>query len=451
MIKQIKRYNVDNLYLMAITFFIVATVIIKSFHQNNASYVFQLENLAIALICSIALYTNSTRPFSLYKIFHLFFLFFFCVAPGIQHQNHTEFQGLRLNPDDYMMTSGVLLIILILFNVLYIVGEKRKMSLRTIKVHHAHILDSKKEGVLICVSLLVLLIMLYYNKFNLVSFFVRDLINFERESFSKTTSLLINNFLRPICMIIFLSSSIIGTKHKWVKWSLFFLALLVCSPTGMPRFETAALYIPLLLWFFPVFRRKNIFIITFIAGLLIIFPFLNNFRHFSSIKSINDIGFNFSQFEDLHFDAYFMFAQVLKMRMITDGQQLLGVLFFWVPRIIWPDKPIGSGQMIAEKTHMSYTNLSMPYFAEGYINFGYIGIIIFVIIIVYFVLYWDRLFWRNIRFQKSNINQLIYFLLIGLFLFTLRGDLLSGFSYTCGITASFYSIRWICSNKKNKV
>jgi hypothetical protein len=50
---------------------------------------------------------------------------------------------------------------------------------------------------------------------------------------------------------------------------------------------------------------------------------------------------------------------------ITYGRQLVGALLFFVPSSLWPNKPIGSGTLVAENMLMTrysfwYTNISMP-------------------------------------------------------------------------------------------
>jgi len=46
------------------------------------------------------------------------------------------------------------------------------------------------------------------------------------------------------------------------------------------------------------------------------------------------------------FDSYQNFAIVFFEDFITYERQLLGALLFWVPRSIWPNKPIGSGAFV---------------------------------------------------------------------------------------------------------
>ena len=108
------------------------------------------------------------------------------------------------------------------------------------------------------------------------------------------------------------------------------------------------------------------------------------------------------------------------------GRQLLGVVLFFVPREIWPNKPVGSGAFMADHLNMNFTNLSANYFAEGYINFGGAGIVLFLIILVWSCAYLDRI---GVRVQRQNPPLFVLYLQVIFVLFyLLRGDLMSSFA-----------------------
>jgi hypothetical protein len=54
----------------------------------------------------------------------------------------------------------------------------------------------------------------------------------------------------------------------------------------------------------------------------------------------------------------------------TRGFQFLGSVCFWVPRSLWPTKPVDTGILLADDRGYSMTNLSAPLWAEAYINGG---------------------------------------------------------------------------------
>ena len=197
-----------------------------------------------------------------------------------------------------------------------------------------------------------------------------------------------------------------------------------------------------MLFVFPIFRKGNYFALLLCFGVLVVFPLLNLFRYYSDDVTF-DVTSCFSQFTDMNFDAYSMMMRVIKDDIITYGNQLLGALLFWVPRSIWPSKPIGSGFYVAEQTNLSFNNISMPFWGEGYINFGYFGVALFAIALAVFIARIDSKFWNITVKQERNLDTILYYLLLGLLMFVLRGDMMSGTAYTCGIVCSYYFIKKI--------
>lgn len=80
---------------------------------------------------------------------------------------------------------------------------------------------------------------------------------------------------------------------------------------------------------------------------------------------------NFNIFTELHFDSYQNSLNIIINNLITYGEQLLPVLFFYVPASIWINKPKGSSYLLADKLNYSgFSNVAIGFFGEGYINLG---------------------------------------------------------------------------------
>ena len=92
---------------------------------------------------------------------------------------------------------------------------------------------------------------------------------------------------------------------------------------------------------------------------------------------------------------------------------------------------------VAEQ-YSDFANISMPFFAEGYINFGYIGILAFVFFLAWFCAYFDSMYWES-RHRSSRITP-YYLLLISSLLFVLRGDLMSSTAYTFATLFDIYVV-----------
>ncbi len=434
-----------------VTFFVIISPGIKE------SWILESINIIIALICSIGLFSYQNNPFSMFKIFNIFFLFFFCIAPVLQFKNDVHFFGTLFQESDYIYTSFLLLIVLILFDLIYIIsysnyykkhkyqnsGNEFFISLNNNKFSKSAIL------LMIILSGVSCFLMLWLNSFNIVSLFVRGGDMKDAVDVSNISSLILSNFVRPIPMIIFISALIFKLRNKLIILYLLLCLLFTCPPTGVARYTVAAVYLPVLFQVFPLFRKKNVFVISLVLALLIIFPLLNNFRYYDESTSLK-LSLNFDQFLELHFDSYSMFMRVLKDNIITYGRQLLGVILFWVPRSIWPDKPVGSGYFVAETTGLSFNNISMPFFGEGYINFGIIGVVVFTVFLSLFVAKQDVSYWKNASNTKTQSwKDIKYYIYIGMFMFVLRGDLMSSFAFLCGYLFAYYFVKKILTKNMN--
>jgi hypothetical protein len=121
----------------------------------------------------------------------------------------------------------------------------------------------------------------------------------------------------------------------------------------------------------------------------------------------------------------------------TNGKQLMGVALFFVPRSVWPSKPIGSGAYLFNELGLGFNNVACTFLAEGYINFGIIGSLVFASLIAVVIARYDGWYWRRGGRIRFTLPRLFYFVSIGMLFFILRGDLLSSFAYTVGFAFIF--------------
>jgi oligosaccharide repeat unit polymerase len=435
---------------------------------DNFSVGVYFSSLAIQIISIINIFSKRDQPYSLYKTFYLFSLFFFGIAPLLQF-----YKGINLwssNPlrvSDYLNINILIIIILLLYQLFYyffyqynIYKKNNKYILKPgISKKHIRVvtklevknkLDHLQTSHLIILSVLSFILVFYANNYSILSMLFRGGDFKETVGLSSTSHLVIFRIFQPLSMMSLLYYILIKAKNRLVLIFLAISALITCFPFGMARFSAAAMYIPLMLLLVPWLRSKNNFSISFIMGLLIVFPFLENFRYFKPGESIK-IGFNFNMFLQGHFDSYQNFAHIVVDNIITWGRQLLGVIFFWAPRSIWPDKPIGSGYYLADVKRLTFSNISCNFFAEGYINFGFIGIFLFIIIISFITARIDKIHWTVSVNSKSNYINVIYYVLIGMLFFMLRGDLMSSFAFTIGFLFSIWLVHKIAGIKIKKI
>ncbi|WP_153638089.1 O-antigen polysaccharide polymerase Wzy [Prolixibacter sp. NT017] len=423
-----------------ILFFILSTFALTTIYitstpgSSQVDILFSLE----AILISFSLFYLRKTPFSLFQIFHLFFFIFFCIAPIAQF-HHGTIMWKRTNIftlSDYTIAILYIILIIVIFNISYIISYKI-IKIKQSTEHKFSKLSTKHEFILISVSLISFFIVLAWNDFNYFSVLFRGGVFATKINIESTSLvLIIRFFIRPIGIFLFLLAKQRGVKHNISLFVLGFIAIITAPPTGMPRFAAACLYLPIVLTFFPFFQRKNRIVILLLFGLLFIFPLLNNFRHFSGNQNISIFANFDTMFLSGDFDAFQNFMYVVKYNIITFGHQLAGVLLFWVPRSIWPSKPIGSGFYIADLLNLQFNNISMPFFGEAYINFGFLGLIIFASTIGYTLAYVDKYYTNN--YKKNNLFNIFYFVLFGLLFYMQRGDLINSFSYLCSFSLLYF-------------
>lgn len=414
-------------------------------------------HVQIVLLCCISLFAFPRRPYSLFMIVHVFSLFFFGIAPILQYNDMVTFWGAaRLPERAYIQASSIILVSLLLYNIIYVAIYYRlkvpDIFLKLVQTFRLKSYDRKNrlsfsgKNILLLFGIGVFILVFYSYDFNVVKLFFRGLLEDLQQSSESDSGnalyLIMSKFIRPMSIALFLTAKYYDLRPRWVIKCLFVLMLLSVFPTGIPRFLAATLYIPVLFMMFSWMKKPNVFVFVLMLGLLVVFPLLDIFRYFKSADKL-DFTFNFDMFKQGHFDSYISFAQILYYNFITYGRQLLGVLLFFVPRTIWPTKPIGSGAELAEQLGFSFTNISCNYFAEGYCNFGLIGLLLFVLVLALFTAFMDKLYWRYTKKDSTYYFNVIYLVLLGLLFFVLRGDLMSGFAFSLAILFAFISVFYL--------
>ena len=184
---------------------------------------------------------------------------------------------------------------------------------------------------------------------------------------------------------------------------------------------------------------KNVFMIV-TPSLLFVFPILSIFIN-NPIETWVDV-FTFEKvtyeiqghFLDMHYDAWanfiasLQYAETEGMRL---GEQILGALLFFMPRDIWADKPISSGQMLGEYLVLYYnlwfTNISFPLPAEGYVDFGILGLVFYAVVLGYYSRRLDYFINYGNFVDRTSALYFTFYLL-----FVLRGAFLPAFAYGVG-------------------
>lgn len=424
---EIKYIKLKILLALILISFIIF-YFLKDYDSKGNDIFVILTFIIIIFISFKEIFNVKNLPYGLSQIFYLFTLTFLGLAPFYQYlKDITLWGGEEFTNHNFICVNILLIVSLLLYKHFYL--KILKKDTKTTKENSIRV----SPILLLCISLIAsMYIYLIYGSNISALIFRNEYSSSDIVSGGGISYLLNSFFIRPIPAICFLLYKFYKYKSFFLEILLLTLMLLTNAPTGMPRFAVAAFYIPLIFIYMPSIKKKMNFPFIIIFALLIIFPILNLFRLSGDSRNLK---IDLSMLLQGHFDSYQMMARVISENFITYGNQLLGVIFFYIPRSIWPTKPIGSGYLIAHEYNYYFDNLSMNYFGEGYINFGIIGMLAFSIILGYINGYFDRLYWVNKKCEVPKFS-LIYCISIGMEFAILRGALLNIFPVLIGYISS---------------
>lgn len=414
--------------LMVVFFFIAA------FRAGCSDAVYLTLAGLNAFICSWMMFAPGGESLSLNKLVNFFLLAFFVIANMVQYGTSAlaiSF-NMEFTPDDYIHFQAVTLAIVVIYNLFYLLwwairirnGKKPESTRRAIPVKYANI-------ALIALAFICVTVILIIARFDLKLLFHRALwsreINKMLFADNSVAMLAVNTFIRPLpvcCLIV----AMLARCSKLTIALTAIAGLLIYFPTGVARFGTAALWLPAILIVFDRYLKRDSVILLMIFGLLVVFPALEKYHWTSGAAPRTKYGL--TAFTGISFDASQMMMTAMKQHTVTDGRQLLGTAAFFVPRKLWPDKPVGSGTMIAELNKANFTNVSIPYFGEGYVNFGYPGILLFAVFASWLSAYADVAYSRQRRISALIPGDGFYLIFAASIIFLMRGNLMDSFAYT---------------------
>lgn len=135
---------------------------------------------------------------------------------------------------------------------------------------------------------------------------------------------------------------------------------------------------------------------------------------------------------DGNFDAFQMLgliSQYADRVGYSFGRQILLPLFFWVPRAIWPGKPLGTPDIVADSLNFFSLNVGSPLWAEGYMNLGVLGLVLMLGAFGVAARISDDFLTRTSRQAGAMFPTIASSFFAANTIILLRGDLTSGTMY----------------------
>ncbi len=397
--------------------------------------------------------------------FIIFTYLFFLVAPIIQIGDMSTENPIFPNrypyhPQEVIFANAIIFLFNIVFFLSYVLMKKRifKMSTQPSETSNTY---TKPLFIVTLFVISILIVVLNYD-------FLID--EFERSTYARTTesvaSLLIKKkvlFLIPLGAIA-ICYNYLSKKKKltpnFLTVAFILIGLVVCllilkNPFTEKRNALGPIYITLLFIFGNKLINSNVkFFLFMFISMVILFPLTSAITHVDAtfdqvwenphllIESFVHSGGIANAFNMLHYDAFgniMATADYIGKNGFSLGFQLLSAFLFFVPRGVWPSKPISSGELVGnyliEDYGFRYSNLSNPFVSEGFLNYGILGVIVFAILLPYVILKFS-----NWLYSADYLKKIIAFYLAVHLMFLLRGDFTNGFSYFIGTFLGVYFV-----------
>ncbi len=440
------NYHNKDTHLLFTSFIALSFAIHFSYEvQSFDLFIFSIYSL-ITITSLWGLFYSDKQNYSVHQTFCVFYYFFFGIAPLVQYQSQTNFYDTVMVLQKTYEQLGLLLLgILITYLVAFNKLKNKKISFPNKKFKTA----TPKIEFYYAFSLLGLFGFLFLSYFSLEYFFKQPPTGWQK--LHTRYGLLGYSLLlvaRTLPVISYLHYKLKFPKNTITHYLLLIITLVCCFPSSLSRSVTIAYYLPIfILNTSKIFKYKHTYGLLYLLGFYFVFPILNYFR-----AKNNTIILGTSLFTSGHLDAFHNFAQGYQMGYISYGKQFIGSILFFIPESIWNNRPIGTGQHIAEQLNFNHTNIAYPFFAEGFSNFGYLGILLFIVIIIALnlILHPNILQVCN-NLELYNILQL-YFL--GYEFYLIRGDLYSScklaFSIALGLLLFYFYLKIYSYFIKNK-
>ena len=388
-------------------------------------------NLSFAVVVVLSAFglLADKRRHSLNQVFFIFQVSFMGIIPWVQVSTGRLPWGVRITSDSIQFANFLTATFVSCYLLSYHLSRGRSwhISIRPLALRRGSCWS------LLGISAAILLwIILQYGPDVLV---YRDQWASVRTAFEDSSSAqLFSTFVRQFPFILLFAFLTYGDRSYRVEKILGTLLLLALAfPTAVLRSQLGAMFIAFLtLYLDRRHTRRSPHILMLLVGVIAIYPLMGIFRYASMGTTAASAEVYLQSFQGGDFDGFAMLVQAghhVQTQGLSMGNQLLGALLFFVPRSLWPTKPIGSGQMLANTSNWEFSQVSCPAQAEAYLNFGVLGVVLFGLVYGTTLRRLDVSFQRDTSTLGAGLARFIYAPTLGLLFLNLRGDMMSSISF----------------------
>lgn len=431
---------------------LITLLLVGNAITNGLSDPVYISLMAInSFLCSMMILAPDKQASTLNKFINVFLLLFFISANSIQYASRHLVISFYMDfsSSDYRLFQALTAVIIIIYNSFYLYIYNRNIH-RSRKYCKRLYQWTFSDNKLILLSIIAAILLLFAINFDISALFSVFDWNQHACLLIKKLNLpvfaILEHCIRPIpiaCLII----SILNRNKVSTQIVLLILSIFTMCPTGLARNMTAMFWLPVALIFCERHLKPYATLLIILVSILFVFPFLSIFRVQPEKR---DLQLGNKYYNTISYDASQMMMATIRTDTTTNGHQLMGVLLFYVPRTVWDAKPKGSGQVIAEKNKASFTNVSMPFFSEGFIDFGWGGVIAYTLFLAWGSAAIDARFSALRKFRKGRQWYLgFYLILVASVIFIMRGTLMVAFASTVANLTCYLLCSLICHKTTN--
>lgn len=418
--KFLKEADCNNFDKNIFPFFNIILLTLPLLFFNPFAYTNYFLIIILYVICILTpvffLNKSLERNHSLLDISFWVYVYIFLGFAGIIQLNTNQIPWVNNFPiNEIFKVIGMIFLGIVGFIFGRYQGYSFKIPRRFISV--------KRIDFLFLVSIFLAILLFYLIGFEKI-IFPRLLFDLTIKEASYLEMLLIR-FLK-VSFFVCLISYLIQITNNQISYSrlifISFFMLVYFNPIRSERLSFLMFVSFLALYFFNF--NKKFWMSSLSLGLAFVFPYLDYFRESLTADSFSKkTSYDVTQhFITGDFDAlstiYFSIKYV-SFNGYLFFSNFFNSLIVYIPRSIWPDKPISSSFALTDDSNIQFSSIATNYWAEGYLALGGIG--------VFLSLYFLGLSINSFLIKKnqSHFSEIIYIFFIPYMIYFLRGDLYS--------------------------
>ncbi len=205
------------------------------------------------------------------------------------------------------------------------------------------------------------------------------------------------------------------------------IAAVVNFPPALPRFQLLGISLAVAVLMLDFFRARVKALFVGISTLFLLYAF-------SAIKDLRE-GLPLDKMFARDVTGYFLTVDFDSFKQTVDasiyftsaawrwGENFLGVVLFAIPRAVWPDKPIHTGEIVSKGLGYPFNNVASPLPAEAFASWGFFGVIVVLGGVGVITALIERGAFQAVGGERHNPSLITYALFAGYATIIFRGAL----------------------------